>query len=409
MKKYLLAVAAMMMLSSSVPTMGQQKKTPVKRAATVKKTGTTAKKTVTPPQKAKPAADINYNAVHGDLGIFDLKGPVKSFTFKNQWGETTRTFDKSGTWLTKDGQSLKQIYSKGIKRDNKGRLIKGIMDADGNGEEYYYNAAGQIIKRTYHEYDTTEEDIYTYDSSGKLLKMRVEEGGMDASEPYTEVYEIQATDKYGNWTKRITKIGNEKSVVTRSIIYYQDIPAQSNTSTLAVDLGLSVKWASMNIGAKKPEDKGDSFAWGEVKPKTSYTYDNYAYRVPNNRKDCVDIGSDICGTKYDAAHEIWGGEWRMPTEKELEELFKKCKVVDMENGWKFIGPNGKSIFMPYTESETKDGYYWTGTRESVETLGETKKNYGVMLYFCHKVDVKRLDYRNNISRYEGICIRPVCK
>lgn len=173
-------------------------------------------------------ATTDSNVARGDLGIFELKGPVKSFVFKNQWGETIRTFDKNGTWLTKDGQSLKKIYPCGIRRDKNGRLFKGIMDSDGNGEEYYYNAKGWITKRTFHYYDTTEENTYTYDANGKLLKMRVVEGGLDASEPYTEIYEIQTTDKYGNWTKRFAKIGSSKSVETRTIIYYEDNTAQKS-------------------------------------------------------------------------------------------------------------------------------------------------------------------------------------
>ena len=157
----------------------------------------------------------------GDLGIFDLKGPVKSFTLKNEWGSVTRTFDRKGLWLTIDGKPLRQVYTKGIRRDNNGRFVKGIMDEDGNGEEYYYNSDGRITKRNYHFYDTTEENTYTYDSKGNLIKMDVVEGGMDASEPYTEEYVIQTTDKYGNWTERVTKIGSEKSIVTRTIVYYE--------------------------------------------------------------------------------------------------------------------------------------------------------------------------------------------
>lgn len=203
------------MLGVAMPTMAQQKKT------TAKRTTTTTKKS--PPTTAKPATGsaTNSNVARGDLGIFELKGPVKSFVFKNQWGETTRTFDKNGTWLTKDGQSLKQIYQSGIRRDKNGRIVKGIMDSDGNGEEYYYNAKGWITKRTFHYYDTTQEDTYTYDANGKLLKMRVVEGGLDASEPYTEVYETLATDEFGNWTKRYSKIGSEKSIETRTITYYE--------------------------------------------------------------------------------------------------------------------------------------------------------------------------------------------
>lgn len=214
-KRLFILLAAALMLGVATPTMAQQKKT------TAKRTTTTTKKS--PPTTAKPATGsaTNNNVARGDLGIFELKGPVKSFVFKNQWGETTRTFDKNGTWLTKDGQSLKQIYQSGIRRDKNGRIVKGIMDSDGNGEEYYYNAKGWITKRTFHYYDTTQEDTYTYDANGNLLKMRVVEGGLDASEPYTEVYETLATDEFCNWTKRYSKIGSEKSIETRTITYYE--------------------------------------------------------------------------------------------------------------------------------------------------------------------------------------------
>ena len=159
--------------------------------------------------------------VRGDLGIFDLYGPVKAFTFANEWGSVKRTFDRNGLWLTMDGKSLKTIYQKGIRRNQAGRLIKGVFDIDGNAEEYFYDAGGRIVKRDYHFFDTTEIDTYSYDTKGNLQKMHVEEGGMDAAEPYTEFYEIQDTDKHGNWTKRKVKNGTESRVETRVIVYYE--------------------------------------------------------------------------------------------------------------------------------------------------------------------------------------------
>jgi hypothetical protein len=48
-----------------------------------------------------------------------------------------------------------------------------------------------------------------------------------------------------------------------------------------VDLGLSVKWATCNVGADKPEDYGDYYAWGELEPKESYTWENYRYFDPS--------------------------------------------------------------------------------------------------------------------------------
>jgi hypothetical protein len=81
--------------------------------------------------KAEAAAG-NSQIGRGELGIFELRGPVKSFIFKNQWGTTTRTFDHNGKWLTHEGKPLRQVYPSGIRRDAKGRITKGIFDTDGN-------------------------------------------------------------------------------------------------------------------------------------------------------------------------------------------------------------------------------------------------------------------------------------
>ena len=111
-----------------------------------------------------------------------------------------------------------------------------------------------------------------------------------------------------------------------------------------VDLGLSVKWASMNVGATSVEDYGDLYAWGETEPKSTYTKANYqhknvhddgiivesAYYAGIGQEATIDIDGtqyatlDISGTQYDVAHNKWGGKWRIPTYKELKELKDDC-------------------------------------------------------------------------------------
>ncbi|MBR5216257.1 MAG: hypothetical protein IKV80_08565 [Bacteroidales bacterium] len=140
--------------------------------------------------------------------------------------------------------------------------------------------------------------------------------------------------------------------------------AQTNTINghEYVDLGLSVKWATCNVGANSPEEYGDYFAWGEVETNDEYidancqTYD----------KEMGLIG----GTEYDAATVNWKGGWRMPKYGELEELINRCTWEwTTQNGIygnKVIGPNGNSIFLPaagmmqnssnYYKDST--GYYW---------------------------------------------------
>ena len=110
-----------------------------------------------------------------------------------------------------------------------------------------------------------------------------------------------------------------------------------------VDLGLSVKWATCNVGASQPHGYGNYYAWGETTTKSEYTSDNSRTYGKNM--------SDISGnSSYDVARSNWGGSWRMPTDEEMEELKNKCTwqwtTQNGVNGYKVTGPNGNSIFLP---------------------------------------------------------------
>lgn len=150
--------------------------------------------------------------------------------------------------------------------------------------------------------------------------------------------------------------------------------ALGNTPTQGenIDLGLSVQWASNNVGAGSPEESGGYYAWGETEEKDDYTKTAYLYYDSENKK-YMDIGTNISGTQYDVAHVKWGGSWRMPTCEEQDELFDKCTwkkaFYKGRIGQLAIGPNGNSIFLPTagyrstTGNVTKGtaGYYWSGS------------------------------------------------
>ena len=144
----------------------------------------------------------------------------------------------------------------------------------------------------------------------------------------------------------------------------------------AVDLGLSVKWASCNVGAETPEEYGDYFAWGETSPKSSYTVSNsVTYGLSTSELESRGIiGSDGNLTaKYDAATANWGGSWRMPTLTEMKELLNNCSwtwtTQNGVKGYKVTGPNGNSIFLPAAGfrdgmslySAGSYGDYWSAT------------------------------------------------
>lgn len=180
--------------------------------------------------------------------------------------------------------------------------------------------------------------------------------------------------------------------------------------TYAVDLGLSVKWASMNVGATSPEDYGGYFAWGETSEKEEYTMDTYLYYN-------VDIGEDISGTDHDVAHVQWGGTWHMPTYDELKELLDNCTwtwtTQNAVNGYKVTGPNGNSIFLPAAGCYSTGiygagtvGNYWTATSGMISSSSTTYVHY---LYFYsdyyRQIQDTYGDYRDGCY---GRSVRPVC-
>lgn len=128
-----------------------------------------------------------------------------------------------------------------------------------------------------------------------------------------------------------------------------------------VDLGLSAYWSDCNLGALKPHQLGDKYAWG----------------INFSTNDTIDV-KNICGTKYDAVSQLWGGDWRMPTSEELSELLNNCIIYDdKENdviGKRCIGPSGNSIFIPYTNisRNPKDS---TEKYETTLWAGNKNQNY----------------------------------
>ncbi len=138
-----------------------------------------------------------------------------------------------------------------------------------------------------------------------------------------------------------------------------------------VDLGLSsgLLWATCNIGAKMPKAVGDEFAWGETEPKSDYSWDNYAYGSDEDEltKYCTDAeygkngftdNKTVLDPEDDAAHANWGGEWRMPTKAEFDELMVECEWEWYGSGYEVKGSTGNSIFLP---ADGSYGFYWSSS------------------------------------------------
>lgn len=181
-----------------------------------------------------------------------------------------------------------------------------------------------------------------------------------------------------------------------------------------VDLGLSVKWATMNIGAESQSDYGDYFMWGETDPKQLFQWETYS--LWNNKvlmKYNKDDGRTVLQLADDAAHIKWGKGWRIPTKEEAEELASRCTItwITKENGGPgnlFTGPNGNSIFFPTSGFmygtvlyDASDGLarLWTST---VAESNDLFNAYILDLYFGDGTVTG-----NNTERCTGLPIRPV--
>ena len=212
-----------------------------------------------------------------------------------------------------------------------------------------------------------------------------------------------------------TGYGEQISFTTTSTAV--SLPSGNDKGHGYVDLGLSVKWATCNIGATEPEEYGDFFAWGETTTKENFSWDTYTWwNVADSTitKYCVSSKYGEVDNKVfleatdDAATILWQGTWRIPTAEEWTELQTKCSWywVSKNNidGYKVVGKNGNSIFLPtagyqvnnQVKEQSVNGYYWS------RTLYQILSSYAQGVSFNNK-------YINSYynGRYCGQSIRPV--
>lgn len=181
---------------------------------------------------------------------------------------------------------------------------------------------------------------------------------------------------------------------------------------VAVDLGLSVKWASCNLGTTDPEEIGYYLSWGESTEKENYDIQNYSLYDYTWQEYIT--SPDVLPSELDAATLLLGEDWRMPTKEEWEELYKECKLEIISyngrtKGCKVTGPNGNKIFLPcygYKAYEYfyKDTYYWTSS------LDKSNKGSANAFYFWYSAASNYFaEGLKQISKHCGCFIRPVCK
>lgn len=215
----------------------------------------------------------------------------------------------------------------------------------------------------------------------------------------------------------------------------------------AVDLGLpsGTKWASHNIGASSTEDCGLFFSWGDIR---GYNQNERHVFSPSNYIFFSNGGSCETITKYtiddkelfyeesegkigiwydefgnfigdnkttleeedDAACVYLKNGWRMPTFKEIKELYTECKwfydTVNGVNGFYVVGENGKQIFMPISTDFGDGDFYcehWSSTLGAI-----TSCSYCLLSLWSDSEQKVWLELRD-VGRYWEANIRAVIK
>ncbi len=233
---------------------------------------------------------------------------------------------------------------------------------------------------------------------------------------------------YDDTTKRLVQLTTEMIEKVKAYEKQSDLSQFTgiDISHEYVDLGLSVKWATCNVGANKPEEVGGLYAWGETEPKTDYSFSTYKFCIDGNRykysKYNDTDGKTVLDSEDDVAHVKWGGDWRMPTWNEMEELLNQCSwTYTTQNGVegyiitsKVPGFEDRSIFMPFNVYLDKStlregeypawGQYWSSTLilgDEWPVVDKSEHAWGISL--CCDATMGNGTYRN-----EGRSIRPVC-
>ena len=222
--------------------------------------------------------------------------------------------------------------------------------------------------------------------------------------------------------KHLIKTADSSSL---AVVNYNRVILNTTTDNVTidysyVDLGLpsGLKWATRNIGATSETDYGDYFMWGSTTPNTA-SQCNWTNAPFNNGSSSLDVvyfnsvkntvcPNGILAKEYDAATQIMGNEWRMPTPSDFQELIdsttKEWTQVKGVNGWKFTGSNGNSIFIPAAGVYNNGSALLEGSGGGVwsSSLLTSNPNYAQDLSFNSDSCYMRNDYR-----YDGLPVRGV--
>ena len=313
------------------------------------------------------------------------------------------------------------VQTNGYAITNTTRSVYNYLKAEGYLPEFdnYGNVVFKVQGVTFVYVNNDEDDsffqlimlsMYAVDDSNRKSVLDA------ASEVaiYTKVVKVMIDDDSANiaFESLLDNTPNVSDIIPRAIslmfsalkIFYSALPAvYTHAGHGYVDMGLSVMWATCNVGADSPGEYGNYYAWGETIVKSNYS----SLGCETWQKLVGNIG----GTSRDVAHVKWGGSWRMPTKAEFDELLDEdnCTwewtTLEGHYGYKVKSKKtGNSIFLPAAgyRSQTllygsdKCGYYWSSTVDE-----------GIVFAYILCFYRQSIGKTDRYPRHDGLMIRPV--
>ena len=333
-----------------------------------------------------PTYSTNQTGLKADVGRYMALSAEKSVTSEQSYGELSLNFSH-------ETSVLKLTLSNA---DFKGKEVTDIM----------VKAGATVIA------SASETFMGDAESGSVVAYLAVQPGAMNN----VTLHATCDGNTYTNSLSNNTLVAGKIYKIEKSLPYSY------------VDLGLSVKWATCNVGANSAEEAGDYFAWGETEPKDIYSYASYKYMatqyLTSLTKYCFNseygnegFTDDLTTLlpEDDAATANLGSCWRMPTMEEITELFNNCSsmwtTINGVNGYLLTseveGYTDKSIFLPaagfkdiegIAYNTNKYGSYWS----NMLYTEFNNPSQAIMLSISETLITFNLNVRTN-----GVSVRPV--
>ncbi len=292
---------------------------------------------------------------------------------------------------------------------------------------------GTQILRKSGSYTGSYEHTFTTAGTHTLVAKYTKDGSVNNGSDQGKIYNIKLSGSASSKNNSTADVDGDGTVDVADVTSLVNIILFGNkesddtageTIGIPQDLGLSVKWASYNVGAIAAWESGDYYAWGETEEKEEYSQSTYKFSGSSGfgqftkyyYDNTLGLGGDG-KTKLDYEDDVarvkWGGSWRMPTNGELDELRDNCtwewETLYGVKGYRVTGPNGNSIFLPAvgfrtgTEINSQQKiYYWSSTVYVIGGYTDAyiiDETYAGDDYFFDAV----------CGRYCGLPVRPVCE